>query len=299
MNQTVTPRTGFAPIQMVMGKSKHTESFLDLDPLFPTHHSIKGHKEEIEKINLEITEMCKVAQQNIYDLREEIHKTVNKNRIDKKLKFKTGDIVFALDRYNLPGNSRPLKTTYVVIESYYTTTLIERLADKFRTLLSNDDIKLYNRKLPEYTKTLPREVMKILVNSYENLLPEEILKIAEFDTLQIPPGIPLITEDEPKTKSFDSPLFVKGRALSGPDDENNFRPTENFHTDDIADDNDDNQDYDDLIVSHDEDNQINQNDNVANPNENNVQQEDNQDEENHEERRDLQLRGRKVTFDLP
>jgi hypothetical protein len=68
MNQTVTPRTGFAPIQMVMGKSKHTESFLDLDPLFPTHHSIKRHKEEIEKINLEITEMCKVAQQNIYDL---------------------------------------------------------------------------------------------------------------------------------------------------------------------------------------------------------------------------------------
>ncbi len=221
---------------------------------------------------------------------------MNKNRIDKKLKFKTGDIVFALDRYNLPGNSRPLKTTflpspYVVIESYYTTTLIERLADKFRTLLSNDDIKLYNGKLPEYTKTLPKEVMKILVNRYEDLLLEEILKIAEFDTLQIPPGLPLVDKEE--NKSFASPLFVKGRAPSGPD-ENNFRPPENFHTDD----NDDNPDYDDLVVSDDEDNQINKNDDVANPNENNVQQEEIQDEENHEERRDLQIRGRKVTFDL-
>jgi hypothetical protein len=83
-----------------------------------------------------------------------------------------------------------LPSPYVVIESYFTTTLIERLADKFRTLLSNDDIKLYNRKLPEYTKTLPKEVMKILVNRYEDLLPEEILKIAEFDTVQIPPGLP-------------------------------------------------------------------------------------------------------------
>ncbi len=193
---------------------------MDLDPLFPTHHSIKGHKEEIEKINLEMTEMCKVAQQNIYDLREEVHKTVNKNRIDKKLKFKTGDIVFALDRYNLPGNSRPLKTTflpspYVVIESYYMTTLIERLADKFRTLLSNDDIKLYNKKLPEYTKTLPKEVMKILVNKYEDLLPEEILKIAEFDTLQIPPGLPLVDKEEPKIKTSASPIFVRGRAHPG------------------------------------------------------------------------------------
>jgi hypothetical protein len=227
--------------------------------LFLTHHSIKGHKEEIEKINLGITEVCKVAQQNIYDLREEVHKTVNKNRIDKKLKFKTGDIVFALDRYNLPGISRPLKTTflpspYVVIESYYTTTLIERLADKFRTLLSNDDIKLYNKKLPEYTKTLPKEVMKILVNRYEDLLPEEILKIAEFDTLQIPPGLPLVEKEE--NKSFASPIFVKGRAPSRPDDENNFRPPENFHTDD----NDDNPDYDDdFSVSHDEDSKINKN----------------------------------------
>jgi hypothetical protein len=53
-----------------------------------------------------------------------------------------------------------------------------------------------------------------------------------------------------------------------------------------------------LVVSHDEDNQINKNDDVANPNENNAQQEEIQDEESHEERRDLQLRGRKVTFDL-
>ncbi len=70
-------------------------------------------------------------------------------------------------------------------------------------------------------------------------------------TLQIPPGLPLIDKDEPTAKAVASPLFVKGRAPSGPGNENIFRPPENFHTDD---DDDDNPDYDDLVVPHDEDN---------------------------------------------
>jgi hypothetical protein len=40
-----------SPAEHSLKKSKHTKCFLDLDPLFPTHHSVKGHKKEIEKIN--------------------------------------------------------------------------------------------------------------------------------------------------------------------------------------------------------------------------------------------------------
>jgi hypothetical protein len=39
-------------------------------------------------------------------------KTINKNRLDKSRNFKKGDIVYALDRNNVPGNGQPLKTTF-------------------------------------------------------------------------------------------------------------------------------------------------------------------------------------------
>ncbi|RPH79137.1 MAG: hypothetical protein EHM77_06210, partial [Planctomycetaceae bacterium] len=302
MNQTITPKTGFAPIEMVMGKSKQTESFLDLEPLFPMHHSVKNYKEEIEKINSEIADMCKIAQQKIYDLREETHFVLNKNRIDKKLKFKSGDIVFALDRYNLPGNSRPLKTTflpspYVVIEPYFTTTLIERIADRFRTLISNDDIKKYNPKFPlHFVSNLPKAVTEILINSYEDLLPQEFAEISKLDTLKIPPGLNVVGDDE-NGQNF-SPTVVRGRAPSGPDDIfNNPSPSPLGHTDED----------DDFIIFSDNDNV---NDSSVPANVGNVQQEEDsedigaEDTEDKEDRRredsrELQLRGRRVTFGLP
>jgi transposase InsO family protein len=48
MNQSITSRTGFRPIEMVMGKSGLSESFLELPPLFPPHHLVKNNKESIE-----------------------------------------------------------------------------------------------------------------------------------------------------------------------------------------------------------------------------------------------------------
>jgi hypothetical protein len=308
MNQTITPRTGFAPIVMVMGKSKHTESFLDLEPLFPMHHSIKGFKEDIEKINNEITKMCELAQQNIHTLREETHNVVNKNRIDKKLNLKKEDIVFVLDRYNLPGNSRPLKTTflpspYVVIEPYYTTTLVERLADKFRTLISNDDLKKFNPELPNFVESLPQEVLKILVNKYSDLIQHDIRKIAENDSLKIPPGVNLLEKESKDSKPF-SPI-VRGRAPSGPENIISSPSPPLLLSEE--------EDYEDDFVEFNENERNERNVN----NVNNVQQAFNQpvpkkeDQENTEDRnsstevrrtedsRDLQLRGRKVTFDLP
>ncbi len=61
----------------------------------------------------------------------------NKNRIEKR--FNKGDYVFVLDRMQIPGNTRPLKTRfhpspYVVINTRHTTTQVQRLADGFQSV---------------------------------------------------------------------------------------------------------------------------------------------------------------------
>jgi hypothetical protein len=209
-----------------------------------------------------------------------------------------------LDRYNLPGNSRPLKTTflpspYVVIEPYYTTTLVERLADKFRTLISNDDLKKYNPELPNFVESLPQEVLKILVNRYSDLIQHDIRKIAENDSLKIPPGVNLLEKESKKSKTL-SPI-VRGRAPSGPENiiSSPSPPLLLSEEEDFE---------DDFVEFNEKERNVN--------NVNNVQQAFNQpvpkkeDQENTEDRnssevrrtedsRDLQLRERKVTFNLP
>jgi hypothetical protein len=93
----------------------------------------------------------------------------------------------------LPGNSRPLKTTffpspYIIIETFYTTSLIERLADKFRTLISNNDIKKFKGN-PDVVKDLPDERKASLLGDFKDLIEDDIVKIAKIDPLSIPPGI--------------------------------------------------------------------------------------------------------------
>ncbi len=157
VNQSITPRTGFRPVEMIFGKGPLSDSFLDLPPLYPTHHLVKDSKEEIEKLTNDLLRMAEIDRKTLEESKIETNKTLNKNRLDKSQNFEKGDIVYALDRYNLPGNSRPLKTTffpspYITIETFYTTSLIERLADKFRTLISNNDIK-NSKAIPRWLKT--------------------------------------------------------------------------------------------------------------------------------------------------
>jgi hypothetical protein len=220
--------------------------------------------------------------------------------MDKSKNFNKGDIVFAVDRYNIPGNSRPLKTTflpspYVVIESYYTTTLIERIADKFRTLISNDDIKRYDGKMPDTIIDLPVEVKKILLSPYEEMLPEEINIITEKDTLLIPPGIPdggEIETKQPKIKTFTS--LKRGQAPSLPE---NDSPQQNFFDDD--------DDFDDWIIFKDDattkdvtnDENIHQAFNQERAQDEEIATEEPRDEEQEEDNEDLTLRsGKRVRF---
>ena len=111
----------------------------------------RGGRIQAKKLTEEILKMSDIAEENLITLRQETNNVVNKNKIKKQ--FKENDIVFVLDRYNLPGNSRPLKTKFyaspcVVLHSFYTTTLIQRIDDGFRALYSNTTLKntmaLYN-----------------------------------------------------------------------------------------------------------------------------------------------------------
>jgi hypothetical protein len=193
MNHSITPRTGFKPIEMIMGSGSLTESFLDLPPLIPPHHLVKDKKEVITVKTEEINKMAAIAKENLELLRKSTHEKLNESRINKAQAFKKGEIVFAIDRYVIPGNSRPLKSKffpspYVIIDTKYTTCLIERISDKFRTLISNDDIKLY-KHVEEFTGNVPEEITKIFQAQFEDLMPEDINKITRFDPLPVPPGI--------------------------------------------------------------------------------------------------------------
>jgi hypothetical protein len=85
---------------------------------------------------------------------------LNKNRVVKK--WKENDVVFVLDRLQVPGNARPLKlkfnpSPYLVVKCLYSTSLLRRLSDNFMALYANDHIKKYNGADPLFA-TVPPEV---------------------------------------------------------------------------------------------------------------------------------------------
>jgi hypothetical protein len=208
INHTVVVRTGYKPISMIMGSGLVSESFFEKESIIPTHHLVKNDKTNIEKLSQELSKMTGIARENLLTLKQEVNDSVNKNRINKV--FKEGDIVFVLDRYNLPGNTRPLKTKFfsspcVVIKSFYTTTLIQRLADGFRSLYSNDHIKLYNGADPMFKK-LPPEITKILLHEFKDLLDSEFNLITELDPLNLPTGLNVSDSVEQLTENPISPL---------------------------------------------------------------------------------------------
>ena len=200
MNHTITPRTGFRPVEMIFGQDNMSQSFLDRERLLPTHHSVRPNLENIQKLSKELKNMSANAQQTLVQLRIEAHENINKTRLEKH--FKPNNIVFVLDRYNLPGNSRPLKTKfypspYVILKPYFTTCLVKRLADGFTALYSMDDLKKYRGTDPIFS-TLPPEVNKVLLHDFRDLIDSDFNIILKHDPLDLPTGIPLIDTVEPK-----------------------------------------------------------------------------------------------------
>jgi hypothetical protein len=127
------------------------------------------------------------------DLKVETNERLNQNRITKH--FKPNEYVFVLDRFQVPGSSRPLKTKfqpspYVVVKSYPTTTLVKRISDGYQTSYSNNDLKVYNKTSPLF-KDLPTEVSKVLLHDFQELLTSDFCTIAKYDNFEIRNAIEL------------------------------------------------------------------------------------------------------------
>jgi Reverse transcriptase (RNA-dependent DNA polymerase)/RNase H-like domain found in reverse transcriptase/Integrase zinc binding domain len=193
INHTIVPRTGFTPMQMIVGRGPLSNSFLDSQPLLSIHHSIANHKIAVDNLSKEVVNMTDSAKKKLLEIKVDTHTKLNKNKIDKK--FRENDIVFVLDRYNIPGNTRPLKTKYysspcIVLQPYYTTTLIQRISDGFKALYSNDDLKKYSGGDPLF-KNLPKEISNILLHDFCDFLSQDLTTIIKYDPLDLPTGLNL------------------------------------------------------------------------------------------------------------
>ena len=214
MNNTVVPRTGYSPNVMIFGNKVLNPSFLNLDPLFPVHHSITNNKTSIETLTKNLSDMSKIVHDSLQSLKQESIDYKNTNRIDKQ--FSKNDIVFVIDRYNIPGNSRPLKTKFypspcVVIKPLFTTTLIQRIADGFKALYSNDHLKRFKEIDPTYL-SLPPQIQKVLVNDFQDFLDDDFRIITEYDPFSLAQILDSVNVDNRDTVD---PSFSPRRGEGG------------------------------------------------------------------------------------
>jgi hypothetical protein len=90
------------------------------------------------------------------------------------------------------------------------------MADGFRSLYSNNDLKLFKggHKLFRF---LPKEVQNILLNDFVNLLDSDFETISKLDPLQIPTAISLSDSIE-ENLSVSLPKLREGRPANAQND---------------------------------------------------------------------------------
>ena len=193
LNTSVSPRTGFKPIDMVRGSGAAGLSFLDLEGIAAPHYMVKNNKMRIEELNRELQESTRVARERLQEIQYYSHQKLNKTKIERK--FKPNDYVFVLDRAITPGASRPLKTKlqpapYVVVYPLHVTSVVKRLSDGFTAMYSNNDLKKFTGGNPLFAD-LPPEVTNILLYKFKDLLSEDFSTIMRYDPLTVPDALPL------------------------------------------------------------------------------------------------------------
>jgi hypothetical protein len=159
----------------------------------PPHYSVQNNKLKLEKLNAELTDMVSFATEKWTQLKITTNERLNKNRIVKK--WNENDVVFVIDRLQIPGNTRPLKlrfnpSPYLVVKCLYSTSLLRRISDGFMALYSNDHIKKYDGADPIFA-TLPAEINKILLHKFQDFLAEDFTTITKMDNMELPNGIQL------------------------------------------------------------------------------------------------------------
>ena len=239
INNSVSPKTGFKPQEMVFGSTGKYDSFLNSENLHHPHYLVRNHKERLEILTTEIKEMTAIATDKYIEHKLVTLEYQNKNRIEKK--FNVNDYVFVLDRQQVPGNTRPLKTRFhpspfVVIDVRHTTTRVKRIADGFESVYGNSDLKKYDTTSPLFAQ-LPPQVSRVLLHDFQSLLHDDLCTITKYDKLNGPMGIQLFDEeihddnDEDKLELDDNnhqdPLDnILESQISDDTADNNANPTE-------------------------------------------------------------------------
>ena len=193
LNNSVSSKTGFTPYAMVFGNEGASGSFLNLEPLQHPHYLVRNNKQRIEDLTNEIKSMIAIATDRYTEHKLNCLEYQNKNKIEKR--FKRNDYVFVLDRMQIPGNTRPLKTKfhpspYVVVNTRHTTTHVKRLADGFESVYSNNDLKKFDYTSPLFAQ-IPPAISRVLLHDFQNLLQSDLCTITRYDNLNAPTGIPL------------------------------------------------------------------------------------------------------------
>ena len=70
MNHTVTPRTGFKPVEMIFGKDNIAKSFLDRESYYQL---VRNSQEQINKLSNQLRNMSEKARQDLLEIRQETH----------------------------------------------------------------------------------------------------------------------------------------------------------------------------------------------------------------------------------
>jgi hypothetical protein len=97
------------------------------------------------------------------------------------------------------------------------------VADNFRALYSNNDLKKYKETDPLY-KDLPEPVKKVLLGKFQDFLNEDLKVILKYDPLDIPTGIDLkdtvdgTVQDNENVLPFLSPKKGEGSGQDSPID---------------------------------------------------------------------------------
>jgi hypothetical protein len=240
MNYTIDPTHGLKPAEMVFGSSSDGPGFLRGESMAPPHYSVQNNKIKLEKLNEELKEMVEYATEKWTQMKIATNERLNKNRIIKK--WKENDVVFVLDRLQIPGNTRPLKlkfnpSPYLVVKCLYSTSLLRRISDNFMALYANDHIKKYDGADPIFA-TLPAEINNILLNKFQDFLAEDFTTITKFDNMSIPDGIQLYdpqedtikyVENEPLSEKFQDEIINEVNRIEPLQDE--FHPEEPYDND--------------------------------------------------------------------
>jgi hypothetical protein len=250
-NNSLSPATGFKPSAMVYGEDGAGPLFLDTARTTPPHHFVRSQQSHIDATTAAIKDMVAEATDKITQMRIATNEKVNAHRTNKI--FKPGDYVFILDRTQVPGSPRVLRTKllpspYVVIKPLFTTTLVRRLADGFTGLYSNSDLKLYAGNNPLF-QSIPAEVNKVLLHKFADLLSDDFTTITKHDLFPLPEAIQLFnpnTNDELPQQPDDDDLPAMPQWSFNDDDENPAQVRDEVVQDD-------NNDPDDPIAIHNDD----------------------------------------------